>query len=185
MVNESATVSSVALLVSVLFLALASPAAAATCDATPYQDVLPEVVAPLAGARPIWLVTGDSSGSDLPWVRPECGMKTLWVVARDVVGDLIVHGRRLDGPGELTFSRDQSRRSPTLVVTSAASERGAIPANASSEIQRRYAFWPSAVYYPSMGCWELTATIGESEVRVVQHLTRRIETSCGLAEAQP
>ena len=149
---------------------------------TPYQDLLPEVVAPLAGARPVWLVTGDRSGSDLPWVRPDCGMKILWVIARGASGDLIVRGRRLDGPGELTFGGDQPRRSSTLVITAAGSERGAIPADASSELQQQYAFWPSAVYYPSMGCWELTATIGDSEVRVVQHLTRRVESDCGLAE---
>ena len=31
-----------------------------------------------------------------------------------------------------------------------------------------------------MGCWELTARIGESEVRIVQDLKRKIESDCGL-----
>ena len=163
----------------------ASPRSAVACDVTPYNDMLPEVVAPLAGEHPIWLVTGDRSGSDLAWVRPECGVKTLWVIAREAVGDLIVEGRRLDGPGELTFKQGQSERSSRLVVTNASTERSVTPGGASAEILRLYSFWPSAIYYPSMGCWELRARLGESEVRVVQHRIQKVDSNCGLDEALP
>jgi hypothetical protein len=112
-------------------------------------------------------------------------MKTLWVIAREAEGDLIVTGRRLDGPGNLTFSRAGSQRSGALVIASATRERGARPTGAPTEILQQYAFWPSAVFYPSMGCWELTARIGESEVRIVQDLARRIEARCGLEEPTP
>lgn len=114
---------------------------------------------------------------------PECGVKTLWVVAREAEGDLVVRGQRLDAPGQLTFRRNQSERSTTLVVSNAATERGAVPGNAPPEIRQAYAFWPSAVFYPSMGCWELTAQMGDSEVRVVQNFTRKVETNCGVEEA--
>jgi hypothetical protein len=37
---------------------------------------------------------------------------------------------------------------------------------------RDYAFIPSLVMYPSPGCWELTATIGDEEVRIVRDLKK-------------
>ena len=106
-------------------------------------------------------------------------MKTLWVVARDVSGDLVVEGQRLDGPGRLTFAtRQGSVPSESLVIAEATTRPGVVPGGAPQEILRRYAFWPSGVYYPSLGCWELTARVGSHEVKIVQNLTDYIETEC-------
>ena len=109
-------------------------------------------------------------------------MKTLWVVARDVEGDLVVEGTRLDGPGEVTFSIPPGPAVSPLVIEAASQRRGATH-QAPREIFERYAFWPSFVYYPSMGCWELRARIGESEVRIVQDLSTKIDMDCGLIPA--
>lgn len=154
----------------------------ATCDATPYQRLLPEVVAPMAGQSPIWLVTGASPGSGL-WIQSECGVKTLWVVARGVEGHLTVQGKRLDGPGDVTFRTSQAEQSSVLIIPAAALDRGVRPDGASPEILERYAFWPSLVFYTSVGCWELTARIGDQQVRIVQNLTASVDTACEPAQA--
>ncbi len=106
-------------------------------------------------------------------------MKTLWVVARDVEGDLVVTGSRLDGPGKVTFQGEQGPAISPFIIETPTRRRG-VTHEAPKEVFERYAFWPSYVYYPSMGCWELRARIGESEVRIVQHLKTKIDSDCGL-----
>jgi len=48
-----------------------------------------------------------------------------------------------------------------------------IPGGATREIMSKYAFIGSSVFYPSPGCWELTATLGDEDVRIVRDLKPR------------
>ena len=47
-----------------------------------------------------------------------------------------------------------------------------IPGGATAQLMKDYAFIGSMLMYPSPGCWELTATVGDDEVRIVRNLTK-------------
>jgi hypothetical protein len=95
------------------------------------------------GRRP-WYVNADRSiwagwlaGH---WVSGTKGNKVLWIRPRGT--DLKVAGRRLDGDGAMELRADIPCCYPT-------------------------GFQASRVYFPTPGCWEVTATAGESELRFV------------------
>jgi hypothetical protein len=132
------------------------------CQQSPTQDLLPEVVAPMTGARPVWLVDGSAT-----WRSGE-PVKTLWVLLRTSEA-VRIRGRRLDGPGALTLRRGDDPPADTLVIPNPA-RQSVIPGGAPPEIMRAYAFLPSHVFYPSPGCWEFTIRLGEEEVRIVRDL---------------
>jgi hypothetical protein len=48
-----------------------------------------------------------------------------------------------------------------------------IPGGATAQLMKEYAFIGSVVMYPSPGCWELTATLGDEEVRIVRDLRKK------------
>jgi hypothetical protein len=133
-----------------------------SCQASALQDLLPEVVAPMLGAPPAWLVDGSAT-----WKSDE-PVKTLWVLLR-TSREVRVEGRRLDAPGVLTLKRGEDPPAAVLVITNPA-RHSAIPGGAPPEIMRTYVFLPSTVFYPSPGCWEFTVRIGEEEVRIVRDL---------------
>jgi hypothetical protein len=132
------------------------------CQQSPTQDLVPEVVGPMVGASPVWLV--DASAT---W-RSGVPVKTLWVLLR-TSEEVRIRGRRLDGPGALTFGRGDPPSADTLVIANPAKE-SAIPGGAPTSVMRDYAFLPSLVFYPSPGCWEFTVRIGEREAHVVRDL---------------
>lgn len=141
------------------------------CQQSPTQDLLPEVVAPMVGARPVWLVDGSAT-----WRSGE-PVKTLWVLLR-TSEDVRIRGRRLDGPGALTLRRGEDPPGDMLVFANPA-RQSVVPDGAPPEIMRDYVFLPSHVFYPSPGCWEFTVRIGEEEMRIV----RRSEAGSGTASA--
>jgi len=122
------------------------------------------VVGAMVGSRPVWLVDGSNGHWDKRLV------KTLLVLSRDVAGSLRIEGRRLDGPGLVAF-QDGLEGAPTndLVILSPW-QRTVKPGGASAEVMRSYAFVPMYVIYPSAGCWELTARLDATEVRIVLEL---------------
>ena len=132
------------------------------CQQSPTQDLLPDVVAPMVGVRPGWLVDGSAT-----WRSGE-PVKTLWVLLRTSEA-VRIGGRRLDGPGALTLRRGDDPPADTLVIANPA-RQSVIPRGAPPEIMRAYVFLPSHVFYPSPGCWEFTVRIGEEEVRIVRDL---------------
>jgi hypothetical protein len=132
------------------------------CQQSPTQDLLPEVVAPMIGVRPVWLVDGSAN-----WRRGEPA-KTLWVLLR-TSEEVRITGRQLDGPGTLTLRRGDDRPADMLIVANPA-RQSVIPGGAPPAIMRAYVFVLSDVFYPSPGCWEFTVRVGQEEVRVVRDL---------------
>lgn len=133
------------------------------CLPTPPQDLLPDVVGPMVGTRPAWRVGGGDR-----WTNGAHPVKTLWVFARTSL-DVRIEGRRLDGPGALTFQRQPDPVTEVLVITDPG-RTSVIPGGAPSEVMRAYSFIPSYVFYPSPGCWEFTVRIGDDEVRIVYEM---------------
>jgi hypothetical protein len=54
----------------------------------------------------------------------------------------------------------------TLVVENP-SARSVRPGGASAEVMKSYVFIPSYVFYPSPGCWQLNARLGDNNTRIV------------------
>ncbi len=133
------------------------------CEATTAEKSL-QVVGPMAGRRPVWLVDA-SAGKWSP--RPA---KTLWVLAREGAGRLHVTGRRLDGPGVASFMDGFDAAPASTLAISDPWTRSVIPEGASTDVLKLYSFQPSYVLYPSPGCWELNARLGDDEASIVLEL---------------
>lgn len=130
------------------------------CPATPLEDRLPEVIAPMAGEEPIWLVT--SFGK---WFGPKVLAKSVWIVSRGAAEDLLVTGHRLDGPGTLLF---QLGATPSEKFELSDLEGlWVIPGGATLEIMGEYGFAPMYLIYPSPGCWQITVRLGGETRRIV------------------
>jgi hypothetical protein len=142
---------------------IAAALLAAACAASPVEDRLPSVVAPLTGTEPAWVV--DSGGR---WQGPNQVVKTLWVFSRKATGSLRVTGRQLDGVGRLRFQDGGIEGHPADALEIADPwKRSVIPGGASAEILRAYSFIPNYVIYPSPGCWEFTVQLGAATTRIV------------------
>jgi len=133
------------------------------CAATTAEKSL-QVVGPMLGRRPIWLVEA-SAGKWSP--RPA---KTLWVLSREVAGSLRVTGRRLDGPGVASFKDGVDAAPASTLAISDPWTRSVTPGGASPDVLKAYSFQPSYVLYPSPGCWELNARLGDDEASIVLEL---------------
>lgn len=142
--------------------ATSSAMQATACQASALQDLLPEVIAPMVGAPPAWLVDGSAGWSSH---QP---IKTLWVFLR-TSEEVRIAGRRLDGPGVLRLRRGGNSPASMLIIENPA-RQSVIPGGASRSIMRDYVFLPSHVFYPSPGCWEFTVRIGQEEIRIVRDL---------------
>jgi hypothetical protein len=118
----------------------------------------------MAGSPPVWLVDGLSGHWDKGLV------KTLWVLSRDVAGSLRIEGRRLDGPGLVAFQDGLDGTATNVLMIPDPRRRTVRPGGASAEVIRSYAFIPMYHIYPSAGCWELTARLDATEVRIVLEL---------------
>jgi hypothetical protein len=134
-----------------------------SCQTSPTQDLLPDVVGPMTGASPAWLVDGSAG-----WSRADEPVKTLWVLLR--TGQSVrIAGRRVDGPGQVLLRRGDDMPAETLVVSNPIRET-VIPGGVRPEVMQSYVFIPSHVFYPSPGCWEFTIRIGQDEARITREL---------------
>ena len=137
------------------------------CAVTSDTLVLAHIFGPIPGESPVWFVTGSTG----VWHRRE-PVKTILVLARTTAGSLRLHGHRLDGPGELAFQRDVDgdiARALEIVDPWHDSMRPGGPS-----VMQMYAFVPMYVYYPSAGCWELIARVGDRTVRIVTLLKTEV-----------
>ncbi len=152
------------------------------CPETAVRDLLPELVAPMRGEAPIWLVDGFATGY---WTAADAPVKTLWVLSRDAGGPLVATGRRLSDGQPLRF-RDATADAPgeRLVVADPLA-RSVVPGGATTEVLERYAFVPSYLIYPAPGCWQVTARLGERERRIVIHVRAAGPLEVFLAEESP
>jgi hypothetical protein len=156
------TLSAAAAASSLLYSTSSATGRWAACQQSPTQDLLPQVVGPMVGMRPVWLVDGSTT-----WRSGE-PVKTLWVLLR-TSEEVRIGGRRLDGPGTLTLRQGDDRPADMLVITNPA-KQSVTPGNAPPKVMHGYVFLPSHVFYPSPGCWEFAVRIGPEEVRIVRDL---------------
>ena len=135
----------------------AKPAAVRSAAASPGGGICPLTI-PNGSSPPGGNAAGMNHGNARLWtvlwphnvviVTPDAvgedgaiGMKWPWW--RGVEGDLVITGRRLDGrPRQLT-------------------------ADSSSSGYGRSGFLPSAVYFPTEGCWEVTGRVGNDSLTFV------------------
>src|SRR5438128_1947880 len=87
-----------------------------SCEPSPTQDLLPDVVAPMTGTSPAWMVDGSPS-----WSGGREAVKTLWVLRR-TSDSVRISGRRLDGPGLARLRRGSDTPSDTLFVANPSKE---------------------------------------------------------------
>jgi len=144
----------------------AEPIAESSCPATPRLEVV-AAIAPAAGSYPVWVVDG-SFGH---WLGPEALVKTVWILARDNLGDLTVVARRLDGDGRALFEATAGADLSDRLFIADADMHEMIPGGIEPDALRKYSFRGSGVLYPSAGCWEFLVRYGESESRIVMKLT--------------
>jgi hypothetical protein len=145
---------------------LLRPSAQATCTASPRRDLLPEVIAPHAGESPVWFVDGGGG----VWQGPGMPIKSVWILDRRVAGALRVNGRNLQTNESLTFREGMEGAITSSLVIEAPLAHSMIPGGASAEVMRKFAFVSSYVFYPSPGCWELTAQLGNEQQKFVAKL---------------
>jgi hypothetical protein len=145
-------------------LAFVLAAALASCPVSPVIDPYPDIIGPITGTDPVWLIDGSSRR----WSGPDQVVKTLWVISKKAAGDLRIEGRRLDGDGVARFQDGGVTGTPktTLEIPEPEWRRRAWPGNATADVRRDFAFVPDYVIYPGPGCWEFTARIGSVESRV-------------------
>lgn len=157
---------------SILAFAISLPLAIATppdprqdggCTATPRQDLLPTVIAPMAGQAPIWFIDSGNGA----WAGADAPVKSVWVIQRHSSAALTVTGRQLDGSGSVSFARTiGSPRVSRLGIADPTAE-SMLPGGASVDVLRAFAFVSSYVFYPNAGCWEITSEIGSRRQSIV------------------
>jgi hypothetical protein len=137
--------------------------APSSCQPSPTRDLLPDVVAPMTGASPAWLVDGRTG-----WNSADDPVKTLWVLLR--TSEFVrISGRRVDGPGQVRLRRGDDALADSLVIANPI-RATAIPGGVRPEVMRSYVFLPSHVFYSSPGCWEFTVRVGQDEARITREL---------------
>lgn len=109
------------------------------------QDLLPEVVPPMVGMRPVWLV--DRIGA------LEQRRAALWVLLR-TSEEVRIGGRRLDGPGALTLRRGDNPLVDTLVIAHPA-KQSVTPRQRVAERHASLCLSTVSRVLSSPGCWEV------------------------------
>jgi hypothetical protein len=139
-------------------------AALRSCLTTPPETVLPSnVLGPMTGKSPAWLVDGSAGG----WGGADHPIKTLWVFSRESTTSVRIRGRQLDGSGRLTFSSGKDEAISDELTLIDPSRKSVIPGGATSEIMKSYAFVPSYVFYPTPGCWQFEIHIDGNDHHIV------------------
>ena len=135
------------------------------CSSTA-REALFDFMGPVAGSKPVWLLDA-SAGQGF---EPDSPINLYWVVARTHRGDLVVTGRRLDGPGIAKFHHRVGSPIRKKLIIPKAHKPAMFPGKASEEVLRAYAFHGSYGYFPSPGCWELVARFGSTQTKIVVNL---------------
>jgi len=155
-----------------------SVGAASSCEPSPTQDLLPDVVAPMTGTSPTWMVDGSAT-----WSGEREPVKTLWVLRR-TSDPVRISGRRLDALGSAKLRRGSDAPSDLLFVANPSNE-SAIPGGAPAAVMRSYVFLPSHVFYPSPGCWQFSIRIAHEEFRIVRELKPDVAAQVIVFESPP
>lgn len=148
------------MLISIALLISVAP----PCVATPMNDRLPGVIAPMAGDGPVWLVQGLNGR----WIGEP--IKSVWVVDRKAAGDLTVTGKRLDGTERLNFKAEMAAPISGVLTKAKPIDQSMTPGGAGADVMRQYVFVGSYVIYPAPGCWALDVALGPSRQRIIVSL---------------
>ena len=130
-----------------------------TCPVSPVGAERPDL-GPTIGESPIWMASRVLPA--LPWQNEF--IRSVWVVERGTEGDLILAGRRTDGPGAAQFIRPGGERATEQLRIASAGRVGSADA---SPAAARYADNPVFIVLPSPGCWEVTARLGTGVTRTL------------------
>ena len=133
------------------------------CEQSPIVDRWPDVIAPMLGQSPAWLVDGRAM-----WAKDE-PVKTLWIILRRP-GQVRITGHRIDGPGVARFVRERGDPPSAELVVENPNIRRIIPHGASPEVLRQYLFLGSNVVYDSPGCWQFDVVVGDQMSRIIKRL---------------
>lgn len=144
--------------VAVLLVSIGASASAQTaeCVPTPRRDLLPDVIAPMAGDDPIWFIDGNGG----VWEGPDAPVKSVWVVARSVSGPLIASGRQINGTDSLRFRIGMDGPLTNTVRFDDPGAASMIPGGATPELMKRRAFVAAYLFFPTPGCWEIRSQLG-------------------------
>lgn len=135
----------------------------ADCTPTPRRDLLPNVIAPMAGEDPIWFI--DTTGG--VWQGFDLRVKSVWILSRRLSGPLEVTGRLRNGTNTLRFRRGIDELiTDRLVITDPARE-SMIPGGASADVMNKYSFVSSYIHFPAAGCWEIQSRYGGATSTIV------------------
>ena len=136
------------------------------CEQSPIEDRWPEVMAPMLGQSPAWLVDGAAT-----WVKDE-PVKTLWVIRRRT-GQVRITGHRTDGVAAAKFIREWGDPLSNELVIENPDVRRIIPYGLSPEVLRQYLPFGAYVVYDSPGCWEFDGVVGGQTSRIVKNVLPR------------
>ena len=136
------------------------------CVPTPRRDLLPDVIAPMAGDDPIWFI--DGSGG--VWQGRNTPVKSVWVVARNVTGALVASGRQINGTESLRFRIGLEGPMTDAVRFDDPAAETMIPGSATPELMKRRAFVAAYLFFPAPGCWEIRSRLGATRRTVVLHV---------------
>ena len=113
---------------------------------------------PTMGEPPIWMAS--QVLPVIPWRNDF--IRSVWVVERGTEGDLVLSGRRTDGPGSAQFVRPGNERATDqLRITSA----GRVGSPDNSPTAARYADNQVLIVLPAPGCWQIMARLGSAVSR--------------------
>lgn len=144
---------------------VSAPIVASQCAESPTENLLPQLVGPMTGAAPSWMVDGG-----VRWQGPSHPVKSLWVLHR--TSQVIqIAGRLLGGSATASFRRGENHSPETLFVIDPNTD-SVIPGGATADALRQYVFLPSHVFYPSAGCWQFTIRAGSTESTVTRLIAR-------------
>lgn len=125
-----------------------------SCGVSPVNSERSDL-GPTIGESPLWMAS--QVLPVVPWRNDF--VRSVWVVERAAEGDLILTGRRTDGPGAAQFARPGGdRATEQLRITSA----GRVGSPDASPAAALYADNQVYIVLPSPGCWELTARLGSA-----------------------
>jgi hypothetical protein len=133
------------------------------CESSPTQHLLPNVIAPMTGVSPVWLVDGSAT-----WPGDLEPLKTVWVLRR-TSDPVRISGHRMDAPGTAKLRYGSDTPSDNFFVANP-TNHSVMPGGAPPAVMRSFVFLTSHVFYPSPGCWLFTVHIGQQEFRIVREL---------------
>jgi hypothetical protein len=156
----------------------------ANCEVSPRlpdHPVAAQMVAPV-GEYPVWFVTNDTIrmselGASLPPYDGGTVAKSLMVVSTELEGDLVITGHQLDGDSIVLFilqidEETQGANGARIVIYSEddLSEQYVVhnaQITTNSTWSNDYASHPWGAYYPTPGCYQLSATFGGYTTNII------------------